>query len=146
MAEGDFNYGRHCRVVIQHPLAPNGRLDLSIVTDFDAKASYQDLQSRGLDGVSRSAFLPDSWEISLGLDRATSAADDFAAALESAYYDSGSLPNGTVYQYVDELNGSESTYQYENVALRLEDAGTWKGDSTVQQRLMGRCSRRRRVA
>lgn len=141
----NFSIGKNCIVVIQHPLASGGRLDLSIVTDFDAKPNYKEIVVDGLDGVNRIKFLPQHWNISFSLDRANAAADDFGAALENAYFNSGNVPSGTVYQYITEPDGSTSTYQYEQVAFKIEDAGTWKGDSAVKQKLMGMCARRKRV-
>ena len=47
--------------------------------------------------------------------------------------------------YVTETDGSTSTYQYDNVIFRLSNAGTWKGDSSVKQKLEFFAIRRRRV-
>ena len=50
------------------------------------------------------------------------------AAIEQAYFSTGSLGRGTLYQYVTETDGSVSTYQYANVVFRLVSAGQWRGD------------------
>ena len=50
-----------------------------------------------------------------------------------------------MYQYVTETDGSTSTYQYDNVAFRLSNAGIWKGDSSVRQKLEFFAVRRRRI-
>ena len=141
----DFSIGKQCTLVIQHPLAPGGRLELSIVTDFDAKPHFKEVSVDGLDGIYRSKKLPQYWDLSFGLDRANSAADDFGVACEAAYDATGNVPSGTVYQYIIETDGSQTTYAYTGVALTIEDAGSWKGDSAVKQKVMGRCTRRRRV-
>ena len=144
-AVNDFNIGKNCTVVINHPLAPSGRLDLSIVTDFMAKSNTKDITVDGLDGINRTRFLPQHWDISIGIDRASAALDDFVAALDNAYFTSGSVPAGTVYQYVTEMDGSQSTYQFDDVVFKADGSGDWKGDGAVKQKLEGRCSRRRRV-
>lgn len=144
-AINDFNIGRNVNVVVQHPLATGGRLDLTIVTSFQATANTKDLTVDGLDGINRSRMLPQHWDIVISIDRASSALDDFAAALDNAYYTAGSVPAGTVYQYVTEMDGSQSTYQYDDVVFRINSSGEWKGDGPITQQLMGRCSRRRRV-
>lgn len=141
----DFSIGRQCQIVIRHPLAVGGRLDLTIVTDFDAKPKHKDIKVDGLDGLNRAKVLPEGWDVSIGLDRANSAAEDFCGAMENAYYDSGNVPTGTVYQYITETDGSLTTYVFEGVALKLDDAGSWKSDSAVKQKMMGHATRRRRL-
>ena len=139
-----FSIGKQCTLVIQHPLATGGRLDLSIITDFDAKPTNKDLMVDGLDGINRTQFLPQHVVITFSLDRADPTADAFGAALEKAYFDgSGFVPSGTVFQYIQESNGSTTTYQYEGVALKVDDFGSWKGDSAVKQKLTGHAQRRR---
>lgn len=141
-----FSVGKQCTLVIQHPLAPGGRLDLSIITDFDAKPTSKDVMVDGLDGINRTQFLPQHVVISFSIDRANPAVDAFGAALEKAYFDgNGFVPSGVVYQYVDEADGSRSTYQYEGLALKVDDFGTWKGDSAVKQKITGHAQRRRLV-
>jgi hypothetical protein len=142
----EFNIGKQCTLVITHPLAPGGRLDLSIVTDFDAKPTYKTLKVDGLDGLVRTKHLPETWEVSFGIDRANSAVDDFCAGLDTAYFaGSGLTPGGTVTQFITEVDKSQSTYLYENVAFMISDAGSWKGDSQVKQKISGTATRRRRL-
>jgi hypothetical protein len=50
-----------------------------------------------------------------------------------------------MYQYVTETDGSVSTYQYDNVIFRLSNAGSWKGDNSVKQKLEFFAVRRRRI-
>jgi hypothetical protein len=45
------------------------------------------------------------------LDRGSSAADDFIAEIEAANLAGTSIGAGTLYRYVNELDGSTSTYQ-----------------------------------
>jgi hypothetical protein len=51
----------------------------------------------------------------------------------------------TMYQYVTETDGSVSTYQYDGAVFRLANAGIWKGDAAVKQKLEFYAARRRRV-
>ena len=46
---------------------------------------------------------------------------------------------------IQEKDGSVSQYRYENVVLKLDGAGDYKGDSFVQLGLTGMASRRIRV-
>ena len=67
------------------------------------------------------------------------------AAAEQAFFTQGSLPAGTVYQYVTEVDGSTSTYQYSGVVFRLVNAGTWRGDASVKQKLEFFATQRQRI-
>ena len=75
----------------------------------------------------------------------SSTVDDFIAAAEQQYFNGSTVSPGTMYQYVTETDGSTSTYQYDNVAFRLVNAGIWKGDSSVKQKLEFFAVRRRRI-
>jgi hypothetical protein len=50
-----------------------------------------------------------------------------------------------MYQYVTEIDGSTSTYQYDSVVFRLASAGACKGDTSVKQKLDFFATRRRRI-
>jgi hypothetical protein len=50
-----------------------------------------------------------------------------------------------MYQYITELDGSVSTYQFDGVVFKLSNAGTWKGDASVKQKLDFYASRKRRI-
>ena len=89
--------------------------------------------------------LPKGWEGSFEIERGSSAVDDFIAAAEQQYYNGNTVNSGTMYQYVTETDGSTSTYQYDSVVFRLSNAGIWKGDSSVKQKLEFFAVRRRRI-
>ena len=89
--------------------------------------------------------LPKGWEGNFELERGSSSVDDFIAAAEQQYFNGSSITASTMYQYVTETDGSSSTYQFDNVAFRLSNAGIWKGDSSVRQKLEFFAVRRRRI-
>jgi hypothetical protein len=95
--------------------------------------------------VPMAAELPKGWEGSFEVERGTSEVDDFIAAAEAAYFAQGSLPAGSLYQYVAEVDGSTSTYQYDSVVFKLANAGTWRGDAAVKQKLEFWASTRTRI-
>jgi hypothetical protein len=137
-----FSIGRDCQLVV---MGPQGRVDLSYVTGFESRQVTHSIRLDRLDGVPMGAELPKGWEGSFEVERGTSAVDDFIAAAEQAFYATGSLPAGTLYQYVNEVDGSTSTYQYSGVVFRLSNAGAWKGDSSVKQRLEFFATQRQRI-
>lgn len=140
---GSFSVGRDCQLVV---IGPTGqRIDLQHVTDFHSEQMTADVQVDRLDGLNLFGYLPKGWRLSFTIDRGNSAADDLIAAIEQTWYSAGSTGTGTIYQYVQEADGSQSTYQFSGVPLKLADAGQWKGDSTVKQRIDGVASLRTRV-
>jgi hypothetical protein len=132
MPVNSFSIGRDCQLVL---MGPFGRVDLTYVTGFDSRQVTQSVRLDRLDGVPMGAELPKGWEGSFEVERGTSAVDDFFALSEQAFFNNGSLPAGTVYQYVAEVDGSVSTYQYSGVVFKLANAGSWRGDAPVKQKL-----------
>lgn len=137
-----FSIGRDTQLVI---MGPSGRLDLSHVTSFESRQITSSLRVSRIDGKQLGAELPKGWEGSFEVERGTSALDDFIASLEQGYYTGSGSQSGTLYQYITELDGSVSTYQFDGVVFKLATAGAWKGDSSVKQKLEFYASRKRRI-
>lgn len=142
MPYNTFSVGNDCQLVI---MGPFGRIDLSYVTGFEAGQVTQSVRVDRLDGVQLGAELPKGWQGSFTLDRGTSVADDFIAQIERAYLSGQAIAPGTLYQYVNETNGSTSTYQFEGVVFKLASAGVYRGDMPVAQKLDFFASTRKRV-
>jgi hypothetical protein len=137
-----FSIGRDTQLVV---IGPGGRIDLTHVTSFESSQLTHSVRVDRLDGTQMGTELPKGWEGSFELERGNSAVDDFIAAAELQYFNGNSVAAGTMYQYVTETDGSTSTYQYDGVTFRLSNAGTWKGDSSVKQKLEFFAVRRRRI-
>ena len=137
-----FSVGRDTQLVL---MGPFGRVDLTHVTGFESKQITQSVRVGRLDGSQLGTELPKGWEGSFEVERGNSAVDDFIAKVEQQYYNGNSATLGTLYQYVSEPDGSTSTYQYDSVSFRLVNAGAWKGDTSVRQKLEFFASRRRRI-
>ena len=43
------------------------------------------------------------------------------------------MGTGQIFQYITEVNGSQSVYQFNNVTMSLSDSGHWQPDSAVKQ-------------
>ncbi|MBV9756354.1 MAG: hypothetical protein JO047_04810 [Alphaproteobacteria bacterium] len=142
MPTTQFSIGRDCQLVV---IGPAGRVDLTYVTGFESRQLTTPVRIDRLDGVPMAAELPKGWEGSFEVERGTSEVDDFIAAAEAAYFAQGSLPAGSLYQYVTEVDGSTSTYQYDSVVFKLANAGAWRGDAAVKQKLEFWASTRTRI-
>lgn len=138
-----FNLGRDVSLVVISPLG--GTLPLSIVMSFDAKQETHAIRVRPLNGPTQAADLPDGWNGSIKLDRGSSAVDDLFSQIELGYWAGGNIATGEIYQYVSEVDGSTSTYLFGGVTMKLDDAGSWKADSTVTQSISFYASTRKRV-
>jgi len=142
MATNTFSVGRDCQLVV---IGPAGRVDLTHVTGFDARQMTHAVRVDRLDGATLAAELPKGWEGSFELERGSPAVDDFIAAMEARFHAGGAVKPGTLYQYVLETDGATSTYQYDGVVFRLANAGAWRGDAAVKQKLEFFATRRKRV-
>lgn len=147
MPANTFSTGRDCTLVILGPDGRGGttRIDLTHVTGFDCRQLTNAVRIDRLDGTHLAAELPRGWDGSFEIERGNSAVEDFIANLEQAWHASGELPGSTLYQYIQETNGSTSTFQFDAVVFKLTSAGSWKGDGAVRQRLEFHASRRKRV-
>jgi hypothetical protein len=132
MPYNTFSIGSDCQIVV---LGPFGRVDLAHVTGFEANQVTMAVRVDRLDGVQLGAELPKGWSGNFTLDRGSPAADDFIAQIEAAYLAGQSIAAGTLYQYVNEPDGSTSTYQFSGVVFKLTSAGAYKGDAPVAQKL-----------
>jgi len=142
MTSSAFNVGRDCQIVL---MGPFGRIDLTHVTGFEARQLTAPIRVDRIDGTQIAADLPKGWEGGFDIERGNSAVDDFIAQIEATFVNGSSVPTGTLYQYVNEVNGSTSTYQFNAVVFKLTQAGIWKGDQSVKQRLDFFASTRVRV-
>jgi hypothetical protein len=142
MPYNTFSVGNDCQLVM---MGPFGRVDLAHVTGFEAAQVTQAVRVDRLDGVQLGAELPKGWQGMFTLDRGSSAADDFIAAIEKAYLAGQPIGAGTLYQYVSEPDGSTSTYQFSGAVFKLASAGAYRGDAPVAQRLQFYASSRVRV-
>jgi hypothetical protein len=142
MASNNFSVGRDCQLVV---MGPYGRVDLTHVTGFESRQLTASVRIDRIDGVQMGAELPKGWEGLFELERGSSAVEGFIARVEDAYHAGNSVPAGSLYQYVTEADGSVSTYQFDGVVFKLAQAGSWRGDASVKQKLEFFASRRRRV-
>ncbi len=127
-----FSVGRDTQLVIIGPL---GRVDLTHVTGFEARQLTAPVRVDRIDGVQLAAELPKGWDGSFELERGSPVVENFIAQLEAQYYAGAALTHSTVYQYISEVDGSTSTYQFQNVVFKLASSGAWRGDASVKQRL-----------
>ena len=123
-----------------------GILAWSALTAFQSRQQTRRLQSIGLDGTNKFAEIPQGWEVSFSLDRSSSAVDDYFATVEDGYFTGLNYLGVLVTETISEVDGTTSQYRYENLALKLADAGNKSGDNLVKMKIEGIASRRRKVS
>ena len=142
MSISTFSVGRDTQLVV---IGPSGQITLNHVTAFDSHQVTQSIRVNRLDGNQMGIELPKGWEGSFDLERGDSAVEDFIANTEQSYFNGAMNAMSSMYQYVSEVDGSTSTYQYESVVFHLTNAGQWRGDAAVKQKLEFFASRRMRI-
>jgi hypothetical protein len=137
---GTLNIGKD---VVLDLVNSNGQtIAVNITNGFTAKQDAKVIDSKGLDGINRVAAIPDTWSGDFSLDRSGSGLDDLFAAIEAQYYNTGVLNNFRITQTIQEASGIISQYRFDGVAISLPDAGDWKGDAFVKQKISWKASKR----
>lgn len=127
-------------------LGPFGRVDLEHVTGFESRQMTAPVRVDRMDGTMLGAELPKGWEGNFELERGSAAADNMIAQIEQTYLAGTTPAPGTLYQYIDEVDGSTSTYQFNAVVFKFTSSGLYKGDASVKQRLEFYATSRSRVS
>jgi hypothetical protein len=127
-------------------VGPTGPIRFNQITEFKAKPDITDQKIKGLDGITRHLRFPDGWSGSFSIERQDSALDDYWAQLEANYYAGINEQSLTITETITEVNGSVSQYRFQEVLLKLDDAGDYKGDASVKQMLSFVAARRIKVS
>jgi hypothetical protein len=141
-SQGAFNLGRDITVVLQGPF---GQVQITNVTKFDSKQETDTVRVKRIDGVVLNDELPWGWTGSIELERGDQQVDLFFANMESTWLVGGVANVSQLFTYIIETDGSTSTFAYDNVALKLSDAGSWASDAAVKMKIDFIANRRRSV-
>ncbi|MGI4793139.1 MAG: hypothetical protein ACRYG8_03455 [Janthinobacterium lividum] len=129
-----FSIGKDLSLVL---VGPTGAIHLPKITDFDDEPIYETVKSKVLDGPTRQVSLPDGHNLTIKFDREDGAVDSLFSGLEAAYWAVGGyMPHFSLYEYVTERNGSQSTYEFVEVDLQYKP-GSWKAGAPVAGELKG---------
>lgn len=127
-------------------IGPQGPLRINQIVAFTRKPDITDQKIKGLDGITRHLRFPDGWSGSMDIERQDSTVDDYFSQLEANYYAGLNEAPITITETITEVNGSVTQYRYLQVLLALEDAGDWKGDASVKQKIRFMAARRVKVS
>lgn len=143
MPVNGFSVGRDVSLDV---VGLNGPIRFNLITGFNAKPDTSDVRVKGLDGKTRHVIFPDGWSGTFDIERQDATVDDVFAQLESNFYSGLNLPALSILETITEVSGAVTQYRFVDVILRLDDAGDWKGDQTVKQRVSFMASRRLKVS
>lgn len=134
-----FSYGRDCQIVVQ---GPYGTVTIPNITMFEAKQKTKAIEVELMNGVNVAADLAKGWDGSIEISRGDPTLDQLFTQIESDFIDSGIYTFSSIYAYITETTGV-TTIQYEQVSMKLSDAGSYKGDEAVKQKIDFTAARRR---
>jgi hypothetical protein len=133
-APNSFNVGRdgYQLTIIDSLLGP---ITFDGITSFSTKPAMVKLKSVSIDGRIRHRVIPDGHTGTIELDRQDSSFDTYFAAQEAAYF-AGLAPSDIFITHtIQELDGTTSQFQYMDVTLIPDDAGNWKGQDKITEKL-----------
>lgn len=143
MTANPFNIGRNVRAVVVW----NGiQVDLPSVTEFRSQQDVTPLKSAPLNDVPRTVNVPNGWSGQITFQRDKDTLDKLLASDEAAFWSAGTMTSGSIFQYITEVDGSKSTYEYTNCSLHLSSAGDWQKENIVMQTLAFTASQRVKIS
>ena len=138
-----YTIGRDITLTI---VTASGPLSLNQITGFQSKQDTLEQKIKGLDGITRYLRFYDAWSGSFTLERQDSTLDDYFSQLESNYYAGLSELGASLTETIQEVSGAITRYRYLQLLLKYDDAGEYRGDKSVMQRLSFIASRRIKLA
>ncbi len=148
MALGTFTVGRDATAVFNTPMG--SRIDLSGITDFKWTPEYTTAKAAPLNSPPIERFLPAGHRLQFTVDRNGPANEALFSSIEALWWtigsaDPGTSDSGTIFFYIQETDGSQTTLQFAGVALKFTSGGEFKTDSAVKQTIEGFAQRYTKV-
>jgi hypothetical protein len=142
MPQNGYSVGRDITLNV---MTATGPLTINKITGFSTKQEVSKSKVKRLDGVTDSLRFFDGWSGSFDVERADSIVEDYFIKLEDAYFSGKNEQPATIMETVTNPDGSVSQYRYERVMLTLDNAGEWKGDSSVKIKVSFEAARKKQV-
>ena len=144
MTINNFTTGRDVSIQINTSYGPLN-IPSTAILNFHADPEVTKLKSKGIDGTSRHATIPDCWKGSVQIDRLDHSLDDFWGRFEADYFANNATGVGTIIERIQEQDGTISTWRYDGVVITLEKAGDYAADKKVEQTFTFEASHRIKV-
>jgi hypothetical protein len=138
--QGNFSVGRDVQAVVISSYGT--RLDLTGLTDFSYHPQYKKPRSEPLNSPPITRYIPDGHQLRFTIDRTNPNNEQLISQIEQGWWTSGSADPGTwaagtVYIYIQETDGSQTTIQFSGVSLGMTQGGEYKTDVPIKQTIEG---------
>jgi hypothetical protein len=143
MPQNGYSIGRDVSLKVT---TSGGPLTINQITGFNTKQETSKQKVKRLDGVTDSLRFFDGWSGSFDVERSDGVVEDYFIALEANFFTGINEIPATILETIANPDGSTSQYRYERVILSLDQAGDWKGDSTVKIKVSFEAGRKKKVA
>lgn len=147
-AQSAYNIGRDGATL--NIVANGSPLSPTILTNFESNQETVQLKSKPLSGPPIFQEIPDGWKGSFEVDRADGTLDDFFAQAEDTYYAGDDATVITILHTIADAAvgavGAVRQYRYDGIVMKLENAGSYKADEKVTQKVSFMASRRTKVS
>jgi hypothetical protein len=142
MPQNGYSVGRDISLTLT---TSKGPITFDGLTGFTSKQETSKQKIKRLDGVTDTLRFFDGWTGSVDIERKSGQVEDYFVQLEADYYAGINEIPGTILETITNPDGSISQYRYERVILSLDQAGDWKGDSSVKMKVSIESSRKKVV-
>jgi hypothetical protein len=111
-----------------------GILTFTNLTMVSIKQRTKNIRSVGINGVIKLAEIPDGWMIDIALDVGNAALVDYVLKNEGLYYAGGPIGSITGQTTATFPGGFTQIYRFTGGAIKVTDAGDYKGQEKVSQK------------
>lgn len=115
--------------------ASGNLITLTRMKSFSSKQKTSNRETASLDGINRHVNIPMGWEGSFELERTSAALDTYIASLENTYYSGQNVPTATITETITEPNGAVTSWQYVGCVFTYDNAGDWKAEEYITQKI-----------
>jgi hypothetical protein len=140
MPIGNYSTGRDLTLIV---VASGGLITFPGLLSFRSKQDTSEKAITKIDGVTDHVRFFQGWSWAFTLERTSSVVDKYFNQLEANYYVGITELPAFIQEIALERDGTLSSFLYEKVLLKLDDAGEWAGDKTVTQAMSFIASRRK---
>ena len=130
MANSPFTIGRSTSIIF---LWNGKRVDLPTVTSFESHQIVSGDTVSPLNAKPITFNIPNGWGGSFTVVRDDVSLDNLIDTSSKAFWSAGTITNGTLYQFIIEVDGTKTTFEYTGVSITLSSAGSFQNSSAVYQ-------------
>ena len=142
MPQNGYSIGRDISVTVT---TAKGPLTFNKITGFSSKQEASKQKIKRLDGVTDALRFFDGWSGSFDVERTDSVVEDYFVQLEADQFAGINEIPATILETISNPDGTTSQYRYERVIMSLDQAGDWKGDSSVKIKVGFEAARKKKV-